>query len=352
MSKLHDFFKKGMSSISSISYKAKRRQIIVSAFICCAFVVVITFGFFLLQSLGEQRGGAEEQQSDSVFTADMDVLSGGNPDLPPIQKQTEYVTVSSDEIYRGPLILVNAETAYRFPEGETEISPVYEEKNEYYKVSSRSEALHGEALQALNEMAAAFFEETGLDDIMVNSSYRTMDEQRKVYESTVQNRGEEYAQAYVSVPGYSEHHTGLAADLAIYTDEGNMYTFDGRAEYNWIYEHCAEYGFVMRYPENKTDITGIGYESWHFRYVSEPHALAMTAKGLCLEEYIEYVRLFTYEGDRLTAAAPNGERYEIYFVAAEGGAEQQIPVPEGSSYEISGNNIDGFVVSVYAGAVA
>ena len=350
---MHEFFKKGMSSIGSISYKAKRRQIIVSAFICCAFVVIITFGFFLVQSLGERGDGAEGQQSDSAAVADKNILSGGNPDLPSAaQHQTEYVTVASDEIYRGPLILVNAETAYRFPEDETEISSVYEEKNEYYKVSSRSEALHGEALKALNEMTAAFFEETGLDDIMVNSSYRTMDEQRKVYESTVQIRGEEYAQTYVSMPGYSEHHTGLAADLAIYTDEGSMYTFDGRAEYNWIYEHCAEFGFVMRYPENKTDITGIGYESWHFRYVSEPHALAMTVKGLCLEEYIEYVRLFTYEGDRLTAVAPNGERYEIYYVAAESGSEQQIPVPEGSSYQISGNNIDGFVVAVYTGTAA
>ncbi len=333
-------------------YRQRRRYIIISAFLCCGLAVVLTFAFFIIQSLGDSGNAEYNQSAEQGGFIDWPVSESGEHYSSFSEKRTAYAAVREEDMHRGPLILVNAETEYQFPDNEEAILSVYEEKNEHYKVSSRSEALHRDALQALNLMTEAFFEETGLDDIMVNSSYRTLEEQKEVYQSTVQTRGEAYAETYVSAPGYSEHHTGLAADLAIYTDEGAMYTFDGRAEYNWVYEHCAEYGFVMRYPENKTDVTGIGYESWHFRYVTVPHALAMTAKGLCLEEYIEYIQLFTYDGERLTVAGPGGEGYEIYFVEATGEAEQQIPVPEGSKYEISGNNVNGYAVAVSVGVAA
>ena len=89
----------------------------------------------------------------------------------------------------------------------------------------------------------------------------------------------------VAVPGTSEHQLGLAVDICSMDyqllDEGQEQT----AEYQWLRAHCAEYGFILRYPPDTTDITGIIYEPWHFRYVGTPHAQLMTERGLTLEEY-------------------------------------------------------------------
>ena len=83
-------------------------------------------------------------------------------------------------------------------------------------------------------------------------------------------------------PGTSEHHTGLAFDLAI-TGEAS---FGATKQSVWLAQHCWEYGFIIRYPSDKTAITRISYEPWHVRYVGTEHALIMRDENLCLEEYI------------------------------------------------------------------
>ena len=90
----------------------------------------------------------------------------------------------------------------------------------------------------------------------------------------------------VAKPGTSEHQTGLAVDLCAkdyqLLDEGQEAT----PEYQWLCANCAEYGFIVRYPDGKSDVTGIIYEPWHFRYVGRAAAREIMADGLCLEEYL------------------------------------------------------------------
>ena len=100
-----------------------------------------------------------------------------------------------------------------------------------------------------------------------------------------EEEAEKAAELLVQRPGYSEHATGLALDF-----NGVSSDFEHDEAYLWLNEHAAEYGFVLRYPTDKVNLTGIDYEPWHFRYVGVEHAKKMNELHMCLEEYIEYVR--------------------------------------------------------------
>lgn len=102
------------------------------------------------------------------------------------------------------------------------------------------------------------------------------------YESAVKEAGR-----WVAVPGTSEHETGLALDIVSYSYQLLDEKQENTVEQKWFMEHCWEYGFILRYPEDKTEITGIGYEPWHYRYVGRKAAAEMKELGLCLEEYIQ-----------------------------------------------------------------
>ena len=123
---------------------------------------------------------------------------------------------------------------------------------------------------------------TGIE-CWLNCGYRTKDEQKRILEERTQEYQEDglsYQDAYnkaletVALPGYSEHETGLAMDIVCSVTP------------TWLHEHCWEYGFILRYPENKSDITGISYEHWHYRYVGTKVSMAMKDTGMCLEEYV------------------------------------------------------------------
>ena len=106
-------------------------------------------------------------------------------------------------------------------------------------------------------------------------------------EGNDQQAAEDEAATVVARPGCSEHNTGLAVDVECADfadlDEGFRDTF----AYEWLMEHCAEYGFILRFPQDKEDITGVIYEPWHYRYVGVEAATEIMSRGLCLEEYLE-----------------------------------------------------------------
>lgn len=142
------------------------------------------------------------------------------------------------------------------------------------------------ALQQLFDAARA----EGLYPV-VASGYRTNEEQRQIMEDKVaayQREGypellaRQAAAQWVAQPGTSEHELGLAVDINPDETQGT-----GRELYDWLLEHAWEYGFIKRYPADKVDITGISNEPWHYRYVGQEAARAITEQGLCLEEYLE-----------------------------------------------------------------
>ncbi|MBQ4465242.1 MAG: M15 family metallopeptidase [Oscillospiraceae bacterium] len=135
-----------------------------------------------------------------------------------------------------------------------------------------------QAFEKLCDDAAA----EGLD-IHQGSGYRSYDFQVKVYNSMVSGYSKEYADTWSARPGYSEHQTGYTIDCNDIQNEG----FADSPAGEWLAEHCHEYGFIIRYPEGKEDITGYNYESWHIRYVGIEHATAIYEQDLTLEEYLD-----------------------------------------------------------------
>ena len=122
------------------------------------------------------------------------------------------------------------------------------------------------------------------------SGYRDYDFQVKCYESIVSAYGKEYADTYSARPGYSEHQTGYTIDCNTINDE-----FGETAEGKWLAENCHKYGFIIRYPQGKEDITGYAYESWHIRYVGVENATAIYEQGLTLEEFLDVDSVYRNE---------------------------------------------------------
>lgn len=147
------------------------------------------------------------------------------------------------------------------------------------------------ALEALFEGAA----EAGLT-LYATSGYRSYSTQKAIFDRKAAERGEQAANRSVAKPGYSEHQTGLAMDIEGETTLGTSLTeaFGESPEGIWVAEHCHEYGFIIRYPKDKTNITGYIYEPWHIRYVGVEAAMEITELGVTFEEYILMVR-----GDRI-----------------------------------------------------
>ena len=132
------------------------------------------------------------------------------------------------------------------------------------------------------------------------SSYRSVERQAALFlrktnsflaEGFDQAEAERQAAMWVARPGTSEHNTGLAADLVSadwYAHHDDLTAdFEETPEFAWLYEHCAEYGFILRYPRGKENITGVTYEPWHYRYVGKQAAAEIMQAGSTLEEYTE-----------------------------------------------------------------
>ena len=147
--------------------------------------------------------------------------------------------------------------------------------------------------------------EAGLNPI-VCSAYRTEATQTRLYRNKVarvrasgvpEDRVEAEAARWVAKPGTSEHQTGLACDITdVYRDPKTIEECENTATYQWMSQHCQEYGFIVRFPDGKSDITGIMYEPWHFRYVGVEAATYIMENGLCFEEFLDLYQQTPAEG--------------------------------------------------------
>ena len=162
----------------------------------------------------------------------------------------------------------------------------------------------------------------------------------------MRDNGEAFTNQFVALPGHSEHQTGLAIDLG-----RNQKKIDFIRP-NFPYEGICgdfrkaapDFGFVERYPKEKETITGIAHEPWHFRYVGYPHSRIMGEHSLTLEEYVNFIKSYR-EDNRLLYSQEQNTAIEMYYIPALK-RETTIIIPEQSAYQISGNNVDGFIVTI------
>ena len=185
---------------------------------------------------------------------------------------------SSDPYYESSMpLLVNPD--HLMPD---DYSPTVVSVGGNYKMESKAAA-------AWQDMQAAASRD-GVS-LWIISAYRTLERQTELYQEKVEeyknlgyNEGDAKIEAgkWVAVPGTSEHCLGYAADLCSLEEN-----FENSDQFAWLQKHCAEYGFILRYPKDKVDITKISYEPWHYRYVGSNHAQIIMSQALCLEEYLE-----------------------------------------------------------------
>jgi len=321
----------------------RRRVYIGPVEIAVALLVIGLAGFLAFR----YRNAPEKNLED-------DPVPAGDTVAQPQEPQRHVTTASGiactltdlgeDAVYAGELVLVNNWTEFRFPEGqEAGLLCILDNKTDSYYVRDATVLLEPVALDALNAMMDAFRAQGGSKTVNVIAGHRTAEYQQHLFDQSAERNGLEHAQKYVAQPGGSEHHTGLVVDLAVRYNDGSSDYMDSTGEYAWITENCQDYGYVVRYEEGKEAITGIWDEPWHFRYLGIPHATKATELGLCLEEYIDYLKDYTFDGEHLAITCAEGD-YEVWY--AQG---SEVYLPDSGEYRVSGNNVDGIIVTCKVG---
>lgn len=241
------------------------------------------------------------------------------------------VVLQEKQIHTGELILVNGEYPYQDDNGTYDIVPIGGEEN--ILLDRKAAAMISLLLGELD----------GWQKICLVSGWRSMGDQTEIFKKSLQDNGQEFTNKYVALPGTSEHQTGLAIDLALKKDKINFlcpdFPYDGICQK--FRQKAISYGFIERYPQNKRNITKIEHEPWHFRYVGIPHAEIMSKYSIALEEYIAFLREYRY-GEKHYSYSQN---FLISYVEAEKGKDTQLEIGEMNAYAISGNNIDGYIIT-------
>lgn len=260
---------------------------------------------------------------------------GDHPKPPNEKVDWGTLTVTSSDTLTGNLVLVNNTHVYTFPSTIDHLGKLNDMRLTHdprvYKQSGLSTYMEKTALSALDSMLVDFHAATGKDNVILKYAYRSAEDQQALVDAGASTQ-----------VGYSDHHTGLGIQLG-YSKDGRTYELSTDPTYNWLFENCHKYGFVIRYPANKVDLTGVSDYTEYFRYVGVPHATYMKANDLCLEEYIEVLKGYTYDKP-LTIAGADGKSYQVYYVAVDGSAS--VKYPTNYAYSISGTNAGGVVITV------
>lgn len=247
------------------------------------------------------------------------------------------VTLSENDIYTGNLILVNEVHGLHIQDAGG-LVPALE--------AVPSVLLRRCAAEALSRLMAQI---DGWAHIVPVSGWRPQREQQDIWDDTLRENGLAFTRKYVAVPGHSEHQTGLAIDLGQRQKDIDFIcpAFPDTGVCRIFREQAPSYGFILRYPAGKESVTGIGHEPWHFRYVGVPHAQVMAREGLTLEEYICFLKRFPY-GSAPCRVQDGGRMACISYLEASDTVRLELP----ESCSISGNNVDGFILTEWRDADA
>ncbi|MCR4890148.1 MAG: M15 family metallopeptidase [Ruminococcus sp.] len=336
-----------MSKKNESKAKSIKKARNLTQFVICA-VVVAAGGLYAKGVYDNMKpvpalSGAE---ASGVEIEDIEV-SSSEPEIDPNQIIFNTIAVPTKNKFYGDLILVNNDHEY-FSSGKEDLVSIMEMNDEkeisYFTSVDYTYTILRSVYEPMVDMIKDFYDKYSNDTLIIYGSYRTKEFQEQLYKERQEN--DESSEApLVAKPGFSEHETGYAFDFSESVD----YDYEGTGDFAWINENSYKYGFIVRYTEEKEKITQIRPEPWHFRYVGIPHAYYMAKNDLCLEEYIQLLsEKHPYSGEHLEITTEDGKNYEVYFFASDDGAETtDVPVPTGYKYDISGNNVDGFIVTVH-----
>ncbi len=176
------------------------------------------------------------------------------------------------------LLLVNAWNPMGEDDVPQDLTNLYTHKDRAFELARSDIELRQCAYEAAQTMFLAARED-GVSGFILTSGYRSREAQQAIWDERQDDT--------VNRPGESEHESGLAFDVTAMNSQGG---FEKTEQFAWLEENCWDYGFILRYPEDKEDVTGITYEPWHYRYVGVEAAQAMRASGETLEEYLDQTK--------------------------------------------------------------
>ncbi|MBQ9510188.1 MAG: M15 family metallopeptidase [Clostridia bacterium] len=358
-------------------FKPTREGMIALAELFIIILIVFLVIFLVVKGISNRKKASDESTSTSTTEAT-------TTQAPEIKWNAGYISlaIDSNSLHEGNLILVNKDYEYTFPSKmQSRLTALYGKTGGNFVLGgyvdtqykgiqlNRSiiptlSALCEEMIAKNQETLGSYtdkFGKTVTDRILVSSGYRSKEYQQNLYDEAAE-KPSPTGEVFVAAPGKSEHHTGLVVDMQIYTADTK--TIDFRAsEYAWICDNAWKFGFVQRYSDSKFDITGISGEEWHYRFVDIPHAKYMTENDLCLEEYLDLLKTnhSSAESTPLEISTEIGD-FLVYYVPADRADITYITVPKDNKkladsfaaessvasgmYTISGNNYDGFILTV------
>lgn len=298
--------------------RRRRRRRNITLLVCILLILVVAAATVVAVYFisGETASLPDAESTESVYVTD----TADSSETAPVAVETEPLTgpaaygitfisdLSEYEKYMDPeerddyLILVNKSSKLSPSDEPSDLTDIADTRQD------------GRAAQQMREYAAkaleALFIEMrtyGYTDVSVTSAFRSYSYQESLFTGYVSNelkshpgwtreQAEAEAETYSARPGTSEHQTGLCCDM--HNLPGADVSFANQEAYKWLSDNAWKFGFILRFPEDKTEITGYSFEPWHYRYVGRYHAQKIHDAGLCLEEYLqEYLKTeVTVEG--------------------------------------------------------
>ena len=259
----------GKHSAKNKKRKLNKKKVVLVAAIFVLLIMLISKAF-----KGDETVETSSDENDKQLIAENETTIDNQIEEQPEEK-------AQKEITDWRLTLANYENI--LPEDfEVEVVEIADDRH-----------FDARAIEDLKKMMNAMGK-AGISNVWIQSAYRSVERQKELYDNSVQKylkqgktqeEAERLTEEYINKPGASDHNLGLAVD---FNNVDNK--FEDLKAFKWLKENAENYGFILRYPKDKEDITKISYESWHWRYVGEEHAKKMNELNMCLEEYIEYLQ--------------------------------------------------------------
>ena len=319
------------------NYRVRYDRIIYCSIILVVMILLMTSCISSCAKKAEKP-----QNTNSSPVADERISDTGQPDSLPVVTEAgnagyETISRSSEDIHRGDLILANETYPVDYDDEAIEegtskdisfvtIKSILDTHSspKPYTAADWEVGLDRTAALAMDAWFTAFFDKTGNQDIRMIGGYRP--------------DSEDY-----------DYHTGRTLVMGVYPDNGSSNFYKPEGDYKWLADHAAEYGFIQRYPEDKDgwfDENITSRRSATYRYVGVAPATYIAEHDMCLEEFLEEIK--DYSIDSMLQVTSGDAQYGIYYIPANNSVgDTSFSVPSGdTSYTVSGNNTDGFIITV------
>lgn len=266
----------------------------LTAAICGVFILILIIYFTGSYNNHAVAGNESDAYEYEYYYSDTD---NKEDSMNSISVSDEPATKESPKIDTDPdsiTVFVNKE--YSLPAGHVPSDLTRPDVKFYGNYSDDKRYLRKKAANALEDLFSAA-EKDGVILYGV-SGYRSYSRQKEIYNNNIEQRGSSATNKVSAAPGHSEHQTGLAIDISNASLGCTLSEeFGNSKEGKWVAKHCAEYGYIIRYPKNKEKITGYSYEPWHIRYVGKKTAKYISKNNITFEEFFGYTPSSLYESD-------------------------------------------------------